>query len=83
VPTDSEVAALRPEQSLHLLSALEVGSFAQPGGWNMRQFAAEKAAVPAKLGRDALVLRGTSGESAKGDFDIGGPVPGEALAVGC
>ena len=49
----------------------------------MEQFAVKKAAVPAKIGRDALTFRGTSGDAAKGDFDIGGPVPGETLAVGC
>ena len=83
VPAGSEVGALRPGQSLHLLSALEVGSFVKPGGWHMEQFAVEKADAPAKLGRDALTFRGTSAEAAKGDFDIGGPLPGEALAVGC
>ena len=83
VPAGSEVGALRPGQSLHLLSALELGSFVKPGGWHMEQFAVEKAAVPAKLGRDALTFRGTAAEAAKGDFDIGGPLPGETLAVGC
>ncbi len=83
VPAGSEVGALRPGQSLHLLSALELGSFVKPGGWHMEQFAVEKAAVPAKLGRDALTFRGAAAGAAKGDFDIGGPLPGETLAVGC
>ncbi len=82
VPAGSEVGALRPGQSLHLLSALELGSFVKPDGWHMEHFAVEKADAPAKLGRDALTFRGTSAEAAKGDFDIGGPLPGEALAVG-
>ena len=83
VPADSEVAALLPGQSLHLVSALEVGSFVRPGGWRLEQCAVERADVPAKLGRDALTFRGTSAEAAKGDFDVGGPLPGEALALGC
>ncbi len=83
LPAGSEVGALRPGQSLHLLSALELGSFVKPDGWHMEQFAVEKADVPAKLGRDALTFRGTAAEAAKGDFDIGGPLPGETLAVGC
>ena len=83
VPAGSEVGALQPGEGLHLLSALEVGSFVKPDGWRMGQFAVEKSTVPAKLGRDALLFRGTAAEAAKGDFDIGGPLPGETLAFGC
>src|SRR5437764_787325 len=58
-PADSVVAALRPGQSLHLVSALDVGSFVRPGGWHMEQCVVQKADAPAKLGRDALTFRGT------------------------
>ncbi len=84
LPKDSVVAALRPGETLHLVSALEAGSTVTPGGWNLQSGAWEKAphTVPAKVGREALAFRGVARQAGKGDFTISGPVPGQTLALG-
>lgn len=84
LPPNSVVAAVRPGETLHLVSALEAGARVTPGGWSLHDTAWTVAprSMGAKVGRDALAFRGTARQTGKGDFIVGGPVPGETLALG-
>jgi hypothetical protein len=85
LPSDSIIGRAADGAQRLLLSPLERDAEVHKAGWRLDKLAIEAAAagIGAKVGHDALLLRGDAAVAdAKGDFTIWQEVPGQSRALG-